>query len=148
VSEIEFGMKLASEPKKLYDLAVDFENHKNLFPSQLKSIKIIKEDGTEVITEEILVFNTYFRNTEIHQTTKHIKKFPVIKSEIIDGPFKGSIIHINFKNSEIEDGTDISCEVELKIPLKYKILSNLIKTKYKVILTAMLYKMNNLAING
>jgi len=148
MSKIEFVMKLPTNPEKLYELATDFENHKNLFPSQLKSIKIIKKSGTEIITEEVLAFNTYFKNTEIHQTTKHEKKFPRIISEIIDGPFKGSIIQIIFSKSEIGDGTDISCEIELRITLKYKILTNLIKTKYKVILSSMLYKINNLAMNG
>ena len=94
MSKIEFVMKLPTNPEKLYELATDFENHKNLFPSQLKSIKIIKKSGTEIITEEVLVINTYFKNTEIHQTTKHGKKFPKIRSEIIEGPFKGSIIQI------------------------------------------------------
>ena len=69
----------------------------------------------------------------------------MIKSKIIDGPFKGSVIQVVF--NELDEGTIVSCEFELKIALKYKILTNIIKTKYKVILTSLLYKMNNLAMN-
>ena len=145
MAKIEFKMKLPATSKKLYDLCTDFENHKKAFPSQLKNIEIIEEDEFKITTKEILVFNTYFKNTEIHQPTTHEKKFPMIKSKIIDGPFKGSVIQVVF--NELDEGTIVSCEFELKIALKYKILTNIIKTKYKVILTSLLYKMNNLAMN-
>jgi ribosome-associated toxin RatA of RatAB toxin-antitoxin module len=69
----------------------------------------------------------------------------MIKSKIIDGPFKGSVIQVVF--NELDEETIVSCEFELKIALKYKILTNIIKTKYKAILTSLLYKMNNLAMN-
>ena len=67
MAKIEFKMKLPTTPKKLYDLCTDFENHKKAFPSQLKNIEIIEEDEFKITTKEILVFNTYFKNTEIHR---------------------------------------------------------------------------------
>ena len=146
MTKIEFKMKLPATPNKLYDLFVDFENHKKIFPSQLKNIEIIEEDEFKITTKEILVFNTYFKNTEIHQTTIHEKKFPMIKSKIIDGPFKGSVIQVVF--NELDVGSKVTINVELKISLKYKILSPIIKSKYKSIFTSLLYKMNNIAMNA
>ena len=121
MTKIDFKMKLPTGPEKLFELATDFENHQKLFPSQLKSLKIVKKSETEIITEEVLVFNTYFKNTEIHQATKHQKEFPKVKSEIIEGPFKGSMIQTIFQKSEDGNGTNISCDIELRLALKYKL---------------------------
>ena len=48
---------------------------------------------------------------------------------------------------ELDGGCKVTINVELKISLKYKILSPIIKNKYKNILTSLLYKMNNIAMN-
>jgi ribosome-associated toxin RatA of RatAB toxin-antitoxin module len=145
MKDIKFEIKVPGNYKKLYELFIDFKNYKVVFPRQLKHIEIISEDEFEATTKEILVFNTFFKNTEIHQTTKHIKKIPEINSEIIEGPFKNSKINVMFIESDT--GTTISCEIKLKIPLKYKILSSIIKNKYKLIFTSVIYQMNNIAMS-
>jgi len=45
-------------------------------------------------------------------------------------------------------GTKVSVSFDLKIALKYKILSPLIKKYYKIILRALFYKMNNMALEN
>jgi len=48
-------MDLPADWKKLFKIATDYENFKQFFPDQIKSIKII-EKNNHIITEEILVF--------------------------------------------------------------------------------------------
>lgn len=143
VQKIEFSLKLPANARELYDCVINFENHKKAFPSQLKNIEIVKNEGIGITTKETLVFNTHIGNAEINQTTIHKREFPNIKSEIIEGPFKNSKINVIFE--ELGDGTRVSCKIELSVSLKYKILSSVIIKKYKVILTSLLYKMNSLA---
>ena len=159
MQKIEFSLKLPANAKELYDCVINFDNHKKAFPSQLKNIEIVENDGTKITTKETLVFNTYIGNTEINQKkerirlgikqltinqkTIHERIFPNIKSEIIEGPFKNSKIDVVFE--EPGEGTKVSCKIELSVSLKYKILSSVIIKKYKVILTSLLYKMNSLA---
>ena len=143
VQKIEFSLKLPANARELYDCVINFDNHKKAFPSQLKNIEIVENDGTKITTKETLVFNTYIGNTEINQKTIHERIFPNIKSEIIEGPFKNSKINVIFE--ELGDGTRVSCKIELSVSLKYKILSSIIIKKYKIILTSLLYKMNSLA---
>ena len=50
-------------------------------------------------------------------------------SEIIFGPFKGTIVNVVFEKNET--GTKVSVNADYKIALKYKILSPIIKQKYK-----------------
>lgn len=143
MQKIEFNLKLPANAKELYDCVINFDNHKKAFPSQLKNIEIVKNEGIKITTKETLVFNTYIGNAEINQTTIHKREFPNINSEIIEGPFKNSKINAIFE--ELDDGTRVSCKIELSVSLKYKILSSVIIKKYKMILTALLYKMNSLA---
>jgi|TARA_Y100000310_G_scaffold51473_1_gene47442 ribosome-associated toxin RatA of RatAB toxin-antitoxin module len=141
----EFGLEVivSADPKKLFDLAINFEEFKKVFPSQLKNIKIISKSEHEVMTEDTLTFNTYFKNMEIHQKTIHKIQYPEITSHIVEGPFNHSIVHILFK--ELDEGTKVVCTVNLKIGIKYKILSPVIKSKYKAILSSLIYKINNIA---
>ena len=47
VQKIEFSLKLPANAKELYDCVINFDNHKKAFPSQLKNIEIVKNEGIE-----------------------------------------------------------------------------------------------------
>ena len=49
---------------------------------------------------------------------------------------------------QLDGSSKVSVNAELKIGLKYKLLSPIIKNKYKAILTSLLYKMNNTIMNA
>ena len=139
-------ISVPSNSIKLFELATDFENFKRFSPAQIKKISIVEQSDKEIITNEILTFNTIFKNVEIKQKTKHLVNYPkTITSKVIEGPFKGTIIQVTF--DEIGDGSRVTINVDFKISLKYKILSPIIKTKYKIYFTSLLYKMNNIAMN-
>jgi len=133
---------LPSNSIKLFELATDFENFSRFSPAQIKSIKIIEQTNDGTITEEVLTFNTVFKNVEIKQKTKHSINHPnSIISNVIEGPFKKTCLKIYFSETETE--TKISVNADVKISLKYAILSPIISRLYKGIVTGLIYKMNN-----
>ena len=140
-----FEMTLSTDPKKLFELVTNYENYQEVFPDQLKNVSVVSRNNFEVITKEVLTFNTYFKNTELYQKTSHNVHYPKLSSNVIEGPFKGTVVKVTF--DELDSGCKVTINVELKISLKYKILSPIIKNKYKNILTSLLYKMNNIAMN-
>jgi len=143
--DFNFEMTLSADPKKLFELVTNYENYQEVFPDQLKNVSIVSRNDFEVITKEVLTFNTYFKNTELYQKTSHNVHYPKLSSNVIEGPFKGTVVKVTF--GELDSGCKVTINVELKISLKYKILSPIIKNKYKNILTSLLYKMNNIAMN-
>ena len=143
--DFNFEMILSADPKKLFELVTNYENYQKVFPDQLKNISVVSRNNFEVITKEVLTFNTYFKNTELYQKTSHNVHYPKLFSNVIEGPFKGTVVKVTF--GELDSGCKVTINAELKISLKYKILSPIIKNKYKNILTSLLYKMNNIAMN-
>jgi len=131
---------------KLFELATDFENFKRFSPAQIKEISIIEQSSNETITTEILTFNTIFKNIEIKQKTKHLINYPKkIISEVIEGPFKKTILEISF--SDTKSQTKILVKANVKIGLKYAVLTPIIGRLYKGIVTGLIYKMNNSLMN-
>ena len=121
---------------------LDFTLLKELLPDQVKECKIIEQNNNETITEELLKFNTYFGDKKMTQRTSHkIINPDVIVNQTIDGPFNDSKLTITL--DENDDSTQITLDGECKIPLKYALLSPVIKKKYKGFCIAMLYKINN-----
>jgi len=142
MAKFDVDISLPSNSIKLFELATDFENFSRFSPAQIKKISIVEQSDKEIITNEILTFNTIFKNVEINQKTKHFVNYPkTITSEVIEGPFKKTVLEISFSNTDTE--TKISVKADVKIGLKYAILSPIIGKLYKSIVTGLIYKMNN-----
>lgn len=141
MSILEFSIVLPASPEKLIQLATDYESLPKYLPAQLKSVKIINQDDNKTVTEETLVFSTIFKNEFSQQTLNTILPNNELFTEIISGPAKGTTIQTIFKN--VSDGTEIHASITLKLSLKAKILSPIIKKWYKRVLMGVLYKMNN-----
>ena len=137
---------LSADPRKLFALVTDYENYQKAFPDQLNEVSVISRKDSEVVTKEVLTFNIHLKNTKLYQKTIHIADYPRLVSNVIEGPFKGTVIRIKF--DKLDNGSKVSVNAELKISLKYKIQSPIIKSKYKTILTSLLYKMNNIAMES
>lgn len=132
-------MNLPSKSEILIKLVTDYKNFRNYLPEQIRSITIIEKTENSTTTEEILTFKSLI-TTEIKQRTIHKKDASTINSKIISGPFKNSIIEVNFE--DINSGSYVKIIANLKIPVKYKIFSLVIKKFYKIFLTGILYKIN------
>ena len=140
MSKLQFSLNLPAPTEDLIRLSEDFEKLPVFLPDQLKSVKIIDKNEDGITTEEIIVLKTILKK-EISQQALHKKiNANTLVTDILSGPAKGSIINVNFEN--VENGTKVTISIDLKLELKAKILEPLIKKWYKVVLTAVLYKMN------
>lgn len=137
-----FNQKFDVDCLELFNIVSDFKNFKKFCPDQIKEIKIIKKNNSIVETEEILTFNTYFKNSVIKQKTIHeIDPTKSITSKIIEGPFKDTTIKIEFQ--EINNQTEVNILGDIKVGLKYIILKPVIKKLQKGMITALIYQMKN-----
>lgn len=143
---MEFEITLAANKDKLFAIATDFETYKKLLPDQILDVKITQKNDGEIVTEETLLFASVIKKEITQQSRHHITDNNIVDSNIISGPLNGSKVHAQFDTSN--DGTKVSISIDLKIALKYKILSPLIKKYYKIILRALFYKMNNMALGN
>jgi len=140
MSKLDFSLNLSGDATKIVNLATDFEKFPRYLPDQLKSMIIIERKNDSVTTKEELLFATVFKQ-QITQRSIHKKIEPnILQTEIIDGPAKGTIINSEFLGNG--SGTQVNISIDLKLSIKYKILIPLIKKWYKMILTAILFKMN------
>ena len=144
MTKLDFSLSLQASPEKLIELATNYEKFIEYLPGQIIKIDILEKTDEYTITEETLLFKTIIKN-QIIQKSKHMKINPNhLKSEIISGPFEGSTINAIY--NLINPGTKVDVQAEIKIPLKYRILVLIIKKVYKIWLTGILYKMNNIAL--
>ena len=138
--KLEFSMKLESSVEELMEAIMDFEKWSTFLPIQLKSVKILKKTENETTIEEILVFKTLVKN-EIKQTSIYKKiSDNSIHSQIISGPAKGTETNISFL--VIESGVEVSVDIELKLSLKARFLSPIIKKVFKSFLQGILLKID------
>jgi len=144
LTKLHFSLSLQASPEKLIELATDYKKFIEYLPDQIIKINILEKTDEYTITEETLLFKTIIKN-QIIQKSKHTKiNSNHLKSEIISGPFEGSTINAIY--NLINPGTKVDVQAEIKIPLKYRILVLMIKKVYKIWLTSILYKMNNIAL--
>lgn len=136
------NLSVPTNSKKLFELAIDFENFKKFSPAQIKDISIIEKSDDAIITEEILTFKTILKDIEIKQKTKHTINYPSLISNVIEGPFKNTNLNIEFIEEE-PIKTKVSINANVKISLKYSMLSPIISRLYKGIITGLIYKMTN-----
>ena len=60
--KFEHSLYLDVPKNELFKILTDYTKLKQLLPDQVKTIKIISESDIQTITEEHLIFNTYFKN--------------------------------------------------------------------------------------
>lgn len=144
MSKLQFSLNLTASAENLIKLATDYEKLPQFLPDQLKSVKVVKKENNETHTEETLVFSSLIKN-QITQTSVHKQlSNNMLSSEIISGPAKGTILKTSFQ--KIDNGTKVDVEIDLKLSLKARFLSPIVKKLYKTVLLGILYKMNGMAV--
>lgn len=123
------------------ELATSFEDYPKYLESSIKSVKILEKKDSETTTEEIFAFKSLFDHELVQQSKHTISGENRIHTEVISGPFKGTVIEVTFEKTD--SGTKVNVKADYQISLKYKIISPIIKQKYRIILTGLLYKMNS-----
>ena len=140
MADLQFSMNLPSEPEELIKFSMDYKSFVNYLPDHIKSIVIVETKPDEIITEEILTFSSLISAT-VKQRSSHKRNGNVLSTQIISGPFESSKLEVTYDAQN--PGTTITMVGDLKIPLKYKILSLIIKKMYRNVLRGILYKINN-----
>jgi|TARA_B100001540_G_scaffold307689_1_gene321301 ribosome-associated toxin RatA of RatAB toxin-antitoxin module len=142
MSNLEFTEILEIEKENIMTACQEYEKYPEYLPDQLPSVKIIKNDSHGITTEETIALRTLVKN-EIKQSSFHQKiNQNMLKTTIISGPAKNSIIEITFE--ELSDSkTKVHVSIDLKLTFAAKFLSPIFKVWYKRILLAILYKMMN-----
>ena len=138
---LTFSMNVPASVDKLIRFSEDFENLPMFLPDQLKSVRILEQNDNETKTEETIVFSSIIKKEIVQEAVHKKKNNNELITDIISGPAKGTIIQTVFLKTDT--GTNVSFNIDLKLNLKTKILRPLIKKYYKMILTSVLYKMNN-----
>ena len=146
MANLEFSLDLPAQPNQLMKLTEDYENLPKYLPDQLKSVRIIEKNETETKTEETIVFSTLIKKEIIQQALHKKISDNKLNTEILSGPAKGTMIYTIFETNN--SGSKIIIETDLKLILKAKILLPIIKKFYKIALTSVLYKMNNVIIES
>ena len=138
MKNLQFIMDSSVEPKKLINYIIDFESYKNFFPDQIKEVKILNKENNEIITEETIIFSTLIKKPFVQKSRHKIISDKELSTEILEGPAKGSVIKITCTKND--KGSQVEFDAGLKLSLKAKFLSPLIKNFYKRYLTAIIFK--------
>ena len=136
---LEFSLNLPCNSDKLFQKITDFKNFNQYIPNQLESIEVQKKENGKIFTVEKIRSISILKNS-FEQTSVHIVKENEVDTEIISGPAKGTIIESFFQN--IDSGTEVIIKINLKLGLKYKLFTPIVKKVYKQMLTGILYRMN------
>ena len=143
MSDLIFSINLSASKENLLKLLTDYTNFPNYLPHQIKSVIIIEKTDSFTITEETLHLSSVISKTFVQQTKHFTFSNNTLKSEILTGPAKNSIMELKF--DEKNSITNVSVKIDIKLGLKYKFLSPLIKKSYKTFLMGILYKMQAVA---
>ena len=138
MKNLQFIMDSSLEPEKLMNYIIDFESYKNFFPDQIKEVKILNKENNEIITEETIIFSTLIKKPFVQKSLHKIISDKELSTEILEGPAKGSVIKITCTKND--KGSQVEFDAGLKLSLKAKFLSPLIKNFYKRYLTAVIFK--------
>jgi len=142
MANLQFSINSTVEPKKLMSFITDFEYYQKFFPNQIKEVKILERQNNEIITEETIIFSTLIKSPFVQKSRHKIISDKELFTEILEGPAKGSTIKIICNKND--QGSQINFDANLKLSLKAKFLSPLIKKLYKRYLTAIIYKISEL----
>jgi hypothetical protein len=141
---MDFSLTLSSPKHKLIELAINYADFPKYLPDQIKSVEIIEKTSFFTITEESLHLSSVISKSFVQRTKHYVLQDDLLKSEILSGPAKGSVIELKF--SETENGTSVFVKVDVKLGLQYKFLLPLIKKSYKTFFMGILYKMHAIAM--
>jgi ribosome-associated toxin RatA of RatAB toxin-antitoxin module len=111
---------------EVFKIFSNFENYQRIIPQHYPSVRIRSMRGDVSVVEEHLILG----NLELLIMTKHVSQKPILHEVIvIGGDAKGSRIRQEF--IELEKGTKILVDVDLKFKGKMKISTMFGKNNFK-----------------
>ena len=138
---MEFELDINCNIQNFFKVLTNFEELPKYLPSQLQKLEVLEKKENNILLEATLFFKTLIKKeiSQKIQITKIGKENLLI--EVMDGHAKNTKIKIS-SMSETEK-SKIKVETDLKLSLKAKILSPIIKREYKFLLTGVFRKMED-----
>jgi ribosome-associated toxin RatA of RatAB toxin-antitoxin module len=124
---VEKSKTVNAPQEKIFALITDFEKLPSRFPNRYRSVKILERSGNIVTAEE----DVTVAGRDIHQKTKHtLEPSRVLRSEVIDGDTKGTVVQISL-DPESAERTKVSVDADLKLGKLGSMLGVFAKGKIK-----------------
>jgi ribosome-associated toxin RatA of RatAB toxin-antitoxin module len=96
---VQVSKKVDAPADRIFSLVTDFEKLPLRFPERYKSLQVLERSGDSVKVEETIMY----AGREIHQITKHeLEAGRRIRSEVVDGDTKGTVVEITFESDSAE----------------------------------------------
>ncbi len=115
-----------SNRENVFDIFSNFENYQRIVPQHYPSVRVRSMRGDVSVVEEHLILG----NMELIIMAKHVSQKPILHEIIvIGGDAKGSKIKQEF--IELENGTKVLVDVDLKFKCKMKISVMFGKNNFK-----------------
>ena len=115
-----------SNRENVFDIFSNFENYQRITPQHYPSVRVRSMRGDVSVVEEHLILG----NVELVIMVKHVSQKPILHEIIvIGGDAKGSKIKQEF--IELENGTKVLVDVDLKFKGKMKISVMFGKNNFK-----------------
>ena len=135
---MEFNTTVECDYKEFLKILKDFENLPKYLPRQLQKIQILEKQDNIVIIEVILAFKSLIKK-EISQKIKiETESDNKLILEVLDGHAKNTKVWIVTQSNDCK--TQVNVNIDLKLSLKARILSPIIKREYKSLLTGVFLK--------
>lgn len=137
---VDFSTVVNCNATSFFQILTDYENLVKYLPRQLKNIKIINETENIAIIEVSIIFKTLIKK-EITQQVEILKKSEkTIMMNVLDGHAKNTKVVLDIQSQDTN--TQINVDIDLKLSLKSRILSPIIKREYKTLLQGVFMKMS------
>jgi len=135
---VDFSTIIDCNATSFFQVLTDYKNLVKYLPRQLNNIQIINESENITTIEVSIIFKTLIKK-EITQQVQIIKKSEnTIIMNILDGHSKNTKVVIDIKSEDSK--TKINVDIDLKLSLKSRILSPIIKREYKTMLQGVFMK--------
>ena len=136
---MDFAVELQSSPEKLFSVLKNFNELPQFLPRQLAKVRILQQEKEKVVLEVILVFKTLVKKEIIQKVSIDLHDNS-LNAVILDGPAEKTQIELSLVKKDL--GTNVIISIDLKLSLKAKILSPIIKREYKNMLRGIFIKMD------
>lgn len=141
---VEKSKTVDAPQDKIFSLITDFEKLPARFPNRYRSVKVVERSENTVTAEE----DVRVAGRDIHQITKHtLQPTKLLRSEVIDGDTKGSIVQISLE-PESGERTKVSVDADLKLGRLGSMLGVFAKGKIKDGLERMIDEFENTIKSG
>jgi ribosome-associated toxin RatA of RatAB toxin-antitoxin module len=125
---VEKSKTVNAPQEKIFALITDFENLPSRYPNRYRKVKIIEKSGNTVTAEE----DVTVAGREIHQVTRHtLEPSKRLKSEVLDGDTKGTVVVISLEPDSGADMTKVTVDADLKLGKMGSVLGVFAKGKIK-----------------